>query len=501
MVRARSSGVLHLLFRGVLQGRDAKLDHHVHELRQVDAAVRVDVVLGKELLDGLLVHVIVAPELATGAHGSGAALLRLLGAHLEVAVEAPGHLLDELLCGEAVGPAQVARALPVDHGAMHGLAEEVGVVVDKGLVGGIQVRSVAHGPDEGLGHAQGVEARLLPAEVRVPQICHSAVGCLKLLDGRAVVALADEVGGDEARGAVDLRHLIREHVAIVVVRGHAEAAVRPSDDLHGGRIGDEVGELVACAVEEPRLDKVGLVVLVEDVLHDGPKALLPLEDRFLGHHVGGHLHLEAPLEEDVGQVSHVVIGVVIHHRHVQVVVQHALVHGHRVAIAVLGVKLGHETPFTHLLPPRAVLAAHSMPLKEHWLLEAQLHAVNVDGVARDGDSVPAAAHEAIGRSPGLLEAHFRLLHRCGRDRGLFEDGTDARACSHSVLEHPILRVVSGFARQVIVLPGTRVKVWIHPLIHDELHAVTSHLFPLDEHEGRGGHFRTESAPRSCREQA
>jgi hypothetical protein len=35
---------------------------------------------------------------------------------------------------------------------------------------------------------------------------------------------------------VDLRHLISEHVAVVVVARHAEAAVRPADDLHGGGI-------------------------------------------------------------------------------------------------------------------------------------------------------------------------------------------------------------------------------------------------------------------------
>ena len=37
-------------------------------------------------------------------------------------------------------------------------------------------------------------------------------------------------------GHVHLRELVREHVAVVVVRGHAEAPVRPDHQLHGGGV-------------------------------------------------------------------------------------------------------------------------------------------------------------------------------------------------------------------------------------------------------------------------
>ena len=46
------------------------------------------------------------------------------------------------------------------------------------------------------------------------------------------------------------RHLIRQHVAIVVVGRHAEAAVRPPDNLHRGGVGDEVAQHAPRAFQE-----------------------------------------------------------------------------------------------------------------------------------------------------------------------------------------------------------------------------------------------------------
>mmetsp|Transcript_25819 Transcript_25819/g.65510 ORF Transcript_25819/g.65510 Transcript_25819/m.65510 type:complete len:211 (+) Transcript_25819:125-757(+) len=176
-----------------LSRRDAELDHHVGEFRQLDAAGSVRIVLFEERLDRLGIDGVVTPEVAVGADGRGARLLRVGLAHFEVATQAPRDLLDEVLGGEAVGAAQVARALPVDHGAMHRLPQHRRVVVHEGLVLRVQVGGVAHRPDEGLGHAERVEARLLAAQVRVPQVGDRPVARLELHDGHTVRALADQV--------------------------------------------------------------------------------------------------------------------------------------------------------------------------------------------------------------------------------------------------------------------------------------------------------------------
>ncbi len=47
-------------------------------------------------------------------------------------------------------------------------------------------------------------------------------------------------------------------------------------------------------------------------------------------------------------------------------------------------------------------------------LEAELDTNNVNRVARNSNTIPAAAHEPVGRWPALLEAHLLHLARVGR---------------------------------------------------------------------------------------
>ena len=62
-----------------------------------------------------------------------------------------------------------------------------------------------------------IEGGLLSAQVRVPHVGDGAMAGLELLDHRAVLALADQVGRDEAGRAVHLGDLVGQHVAVVVV--------------------------------------------------------------------------------------------------------------------------------------------------------------------------------------------------------------------------------------------------------------------------------------------
>ena len=106
-------------------------------------------------------------------------------------------------------------------------------------------------------------------------------------------------------------------------------------------------------------------------------------------------------EEDAREVRDVVQRVVVGHDRVEVVHDASLVHLDRVA-AALGDECGGELTFPDDLVPRGVLASDGVTLEEDGLLVAELDAVDVDGVAADGDAVPAAAHGAVWGSPSLL---------------------------------------------------------------------------------------------------
>mmetsp|Transcript_68016 Transcript_68016/g.190489 ORF Transcript_68016/g.190489 Transcript_68016/m.190489 type:complete len:387 (+) Transcript_68016:705-1865(+) len=317
------------------------------------------------------------------------------------------------------------------------------------------------------------------------EVGDGAVGGLELLDERAVVALADEVGGDEPRAPVHLRHLVREHVAVVVVASHAEAAARPADDLHGGGVADQVLELAACVLQQPGRRELLLVLRIEDLLHLLPEALLPLEDGLLRHHVGHDARLEAAGEEDMRQVLHVVERVVVDHHRVLRVLHFATVDDDGLLLDVLREECREHAPLADGLPPRAVLAPDGVALEEDGLVEAELDAGDVDRVTGDRDAVPTAPHGAVRRAPCPGEAHLLHLIRGRRDGGLLEDGADLGARGHSVVEHLVPGLVAVLATEVEVFPLHGVDPRLDPLLADETHRVPRHLLARDVGHRRG----------------
>lgn len=127
------------------------------------------------------------------------------------------------------------------------------------------------------------------------------------------------------------------------MRRHAESSVRPADQLHRRRVGDQVGQLASRLVEQPGIEELLPVLGVEHLLHRRPEPLLPLEDRLLGHHVRRDVLLEAPAEEEVGQIPDVVVRVVVNDADVVVVRQISLVDDER-GVAVLGQVRREERP-------------------------------------------------------------------------------------------------------------------------------------------------------------
>mmetsp|Transcript_41502 Transcript_41502/g.106155 ORF Transcript_41502/g.106155 Transcript_41502/m.106155 type:complete len:442 (-) Transcript_41502:452-1777(-) len=405
---------------------DAQALHALGKLLQADlpVAVRVEAVekvLDEPHVDRLHVHLVVdqrgaeelvadrlARELLAGLLGVGGVRGAL---HLPClpAVQALRHRVDELLGGEALRAAEVFGAAAGGHQVVADLAHDAGELHKLAVGTAREALGVLHGANHGLHHAQRVQAGLLAAQVSLPHVRDGAVAGLKLLDHGAVLCLADEVAGDEAGRAVHLGNLVSEHVAIVVVGRHPEAAVRPTDDLHCRGVADEMLQGAAAALQQAGSLKLGLVVAVKDLLHGDPEGLLPLEHRLLGHHVGRDTHLQAASEEVVREVGHVVERVVVGDSHRLVVAHVAVVHNDDLRLGVLGSEHCRQTALAHCLPARAILAADSVALKEDGLVKAELDALDVDGVAADGDAVPAAAHRAVGAAPCLLEAKLLLL--------------------------------------------------------------------------------------------
>mmetsp|Transcript_67854 Transcript_67854/g.174884 ORF Transcript_67854/g.174884 Transcript_67854/m.174884 type:complete len:522 (+) Transcript_67854:173-1738(+) len=452
---------------------NAKLQAHVLELSEADGAILVHIVLVEESLHRSLVDSLVGlAELARrrgllrGLHG----LLRL-AAGLHAVLQVYGHVVHELLRGEAAGAGEVARALAVAERLVHSLPAIGRVCSHLLLVGRIEEGRVVHCIEEGDDHAQRVHGGLLAAQVRVPEVGHGAVRGLELLDEAAVRGLAHQVGGDEARAAVHLRHLVGEHVAVVVVARHAKAATSPADDLHRGGVTDQVHQVAAGLVQEAGLRELRLVVLIEDLLHLLPEALLPLEDGLLRDHVRHNIGLQAAFEEDVPEVLDVVERVVVDHNGSLLVFAFAGIHNDRLRLDVLREEGRQHPALTNALPARAVLATNGVALKEDWPREAQLDARDVDGVTGDGDAIPASAHGAVRRAEGLLQVE--LLHLLGRrrDGGLLEDSTDLRARGHSVMQDLVIGVVTRVAAQVEVLPVLRVHEGLNPFLSDDLHRI------------------------------
>ena len=95
---------------------------------------------------------------------------------------------------------------------------------------------------------------------RIVQTDVSGAGIWTYLDQSTIEPLANEIRGNEARGAVDLRNLVSEHVSIVIVGSHAKATLTPPHNLHGCSIGDDVLQV---ALDKSQSLELGPVRFVE----------------------------------------------------------------------------------------------------------------------------------------------------------------------------------------------------------------------------------------------
>ena len=71
-----------------------------------------------------------------------------------------------------------------------------------------------------------------------------------------------------------------------------------------------------------------------------------------------------------------------------------------------------------------------------------------------------------------------------RDGGFLKDGSDAFSSIDRVMEYLVIRLITCLARQIVTLPFGNVKVWLNPLLNNEVAGVVSHFLPRNVHHGR-----------------
>lgn len=297
--------------------------------------------------------------------------------------------------------------------------------------------------------------------------------------------------------------------------------------LHGGSVGDEVLQLAIG--NQLGINVLLLVVRVEHIFHLGPEALLPLEHGLLGDHVGNDAAGQAAREEVVGQVFHVVQRVVVGDHHVGLVLQDAVVaedrratilreeggheaasadglpassvltshcvalrtikiqqseHGENIANAyqpcidrqhevdhdrLTGPKMTHST-LTPTMHTETAMVNNCVVFKwthleVHGLVKAQLDTLDMYGISRDRDAVPAPSHGSVGAAPCLLQAPLLGLSGTGSHGGFFEDRTQTLAGGDTVGQHLVVGSVSGLAGEIVELPAGDIHVGLDPLVH------------------------------------
>mmetsp|Transcript_16824 Transcript_16824/g.38749 ORF Transcript_16824/g.38749 Transcript_16824/m.38749 type:complete len:261 (-) Transcript_16824:2482-3264(-) len=257
-----------------------------------------------------------------------------------------------------------------------------------------------HGTDQGFHQSKGIQRSLPTVQMSLPKIAHGPMGRLKLLDQPTVVCFPHQVGCDESRRTMDLSDLIREHVPVVIMCGHPKATVGPSNQLHGGRIGNQMSEFSAASFQKSFLQKVFLVIFFKHPLHGRPETLLPLEDCFLGHDIGSDFGFEATFEKEVGQLFDIVIGIVVDDSHIVFVSEIPLV-DNKGCRAILGDIGCEESSLPNLIPAGTIFSPHCVTFKEDGILISQLDPINVNSISADGNAIPTSSHGTIWRPKAL----------------------------------------------------------------------------------------------------
>mmetsp|Transcript_15019 Transcript_15019/g.32581 ORF Transcript_15019/g.32581 Transcript_15019/m.32581 type:complete len:204 (+) Transcript_15019:1082-1693(+) len=180
----------------------------------------------------------------------------------------------------------------------------------------------------------------------------------------------------------------------------------------------------------------------------------------------------------MGQFSYIIVRIVIDHAHIVLICQITLVHHERITPITRNIRRQQRT-LSNLIPTSGILSTNSMPLKQHLILVPQFNPLNVDSIPTNRNTIPSTTHGTIGRSPRLLQPHLLHLNRRRSNGRLLENGTNTLSGIDGIAQDLIIRLITGFAGEIVRFPGRGVKVWCDPFGEEELCGVVGHFFSGD----------------------
>mmetsp|Transcript_17403 Transcript_17403/g.27290 ORF Transcript_17403/g.27290 Transcript_17403/m.27290 type:complete len:207 (-) Transcript_17403:88-708(-) len=196
-------------------------------------------------------------------------------------------------------------------------------------------------------------------------------------------------------------------------------------------------------IKQTFLQEFILVLFIKHLLHCSPESFLPLEHSFLGNNVWCNLGIQATFEEQMCQISNIIIRIVVYNANIVIIRQISLVHHERCS-TILGNVSCEQCSGTNLIPSSSVLSTNGMSLKQDLILVSQFNSLNMNCIPGDGNSIPSSSHGTIGRSPGLLQTHLLHLNRRGGDSRLLEDSSDTLACLNGIGKNLIIGIITCF---------------------------------------------------------
>mmetsp|Transcript_14040 Transcript_14040/g.19944 ORF Transcript_14040/g.19944 Transcript_14040/m.19944 type:complete len:203 (-) Transcript_14040:384-992(-) len=194
-------------------------------------------------------------------------------------------------------------------------------------------------------------------------------------------------------------------------------------------------------IKETLLQEFILVLFIKDFLHCSPESFLPLEHSFLGNNVWCYLGFQAPFEEQMCQISNIIVRVVVYNTYIVIIRQISLV-DHKRCPTILGNISCEQCSSTNLIPSSSILSTDGMPLKQDLILVSKFNTFNMNCITADRNPIPSSSHGTIGRSPCLLQAHLLHLNCRGGDSRLLEDSSDTFACLNGIGKNLIIGIIT-----------------------------------------------------------
>mmetsp|Transcript_5119 Transcript_5119/g.7203 ORF Transcript_5119/g.7203 Transcript_5119/m.7203 type:complete len:207 (-) Transcript_5119:343-963(-) len=204
-------------------------------------------------------------------------------------------------------------------------------------------------------------------------------------------------------------------------------------------------QISATPFKQTSLFKFLLVFGIKNFFHGGPESFLPLEDCLFCHNVRCNVGIKTTLEEQVSELSDIVIGVVINDAYIVVVRQITFVDdkGCRSVSWQVGCQ---KSSLANLVPTGSVFTTDGMAFKKYGIFVSQFNSFNMNCVATNGNTVPSTTHGTIGRAKGLTQTHFLYLNCCWGNSWFLEDGSNTSSSCDSIMQNFIIGFIAGFAR-------------------------------------------------------